>query len=120
VAESVIRAGDPVVVLINVFTVEPEHQQRLVQAWQRGTEEVMRHLPGFVSANIHRSLDGTKVVNYAQWESAEAFAASLRDPQVSGYFNELADIGTPAPTLCEVVSVHRASGDTGSSPVSRQ
>jgi hypothetical protein len=67
-AESVIRGDAPGVTLINVFTVEPENQQRLVEAWQRGTEEVMRHIPGFVSANIHRSLDGTKVVNYAQWE----------------------------------------------------
>lgn len=44
-----------------VFTVEPENQQRLVEVWQRGTDELMRHLPGFASANIHRSLDGTKV-----------------------------------------------------------
>lgn len=108
VVESVIRAGDPVVALINVFTVEPENQQRLVDAWQRGTDDLMRPLPGFVSANIHRSLDGTKVVNYAQWESAEAFATSLRDPRVRGYFQELAEIGTPAPVLCELVSVHRA------------
>lgn len=45
-----------------------------------------------------RSLDGTKVVNYAQWASREAFQAMLRHPQ--------AEIGTPAPVLCEVVSVH--------------
>ncbi len=62
--------------LINVFTVEPEDQQRLVELWQRATDEVMRHLPGFVSANAHRSLDGTKVVNYAQGESREAFDVS--------------------------------------------
>jgi quinol monooxygenase YgiN len=114
-AESVIRGDAPGVTLINVFTVEPEDQQRLVEAWQRGTEEVMRHIPGFVSANIHRSLDGTKVVNYAQWESAEAFTASLRAPEVGAYFEELANIGTPAPVLCEVVSVHRASGEHSTS-----
>lgn len=118
-AESVIRADAPVVALINVFTVEPENQQRLVEAWQRGTEEVMRHLPGFVSAAIHRSLDGTKVVNYAQWDSAEAFTASLGNPEVGRYFQELADIGTPAPVLCEVVSVHRASEETPAPQVRR-
>jgi antibiotic biosynthesis monooxygenase (ABM) superfamily enzyme len=52
--------------LINVFTVDPKDQERLVELWQEGTEEVMRHLPGFISANVHRSLDGTKVINYAQ------------------------------------------------------
>jgi heme-degrading monooxygenase HmoA len=28
---------------------------------------------GFISANIQRSLDGTAVVNYAQWKSKDAF-----------------------------------------------
>jgi Antibiotic biosynthesis monooxygenase len=68
-SESIIRADAPVVTLINVFTVDPVDQQRLVEAWGRATDDVMRHLPGFVSANLHRSLDGTKVVNYAQWEA---------------------------------------------------
>ena len=107
-AESIIRAGAPVVTLINVFTVVPENQQRLIEIWQRGTDEVMRHLPGFISANIHRSLDGTRVINYAQWESREAFQATLQHPEASAYFRELAEIGTPAPVLCEVVSVHHS------------
>jgi quinol monooxygenase YgiN len=106
VAESTIRVDAPVVTLINVFTVDPENQDRLVELWQRATEDVIRHLPGFVSANVHRSLDGTKVVNYAQWESQEAFRAMLSDPQASASVAELSEIGTPAPVLCEVVSVH--------------
>jgi quinol monooxygenase YgiN len=106
VPESTIRAGAPLVTLINVFTVDPENQQRLVELWQQATDEVMRHLPGFVSANVHRSLDGTKVVNYAQWESRDAFNAMLQNPAAGAYVSKLAEIGTPAPVLCEVVSVH--------------
>jgi quinol monooxygenase YgiN len=105
-SESIIRADAPVVTLINVFTVDPVDQQRLVELWQRATDDVMRHLPGFVSANVHRSLDGTKVVNYAQWESQEAFTAMLQNPDARPYLTELSEIGTPAPVLCEVVSVH--------------
>jgi len=105
-SESIIRADAPVVTLINVFTVDPADQQRLVELWQRATDEVMRHLPGFVSANVHRSLDGTKVVNYAQWDSHDAFTAMLRHPDAGPYLTELSEIGTPAPVLCEVVSVH--------------
>ena len=105
-SESIIRADAPVVTLINVFTVDPADQHRLVELWQRATDEVMRHLPGFVSANVHRSLDGTKVVNYAQWESQDAFTAMLRHPDAVPYLAELGEIGTPAPVLCEVVSVH--------------
>ena len=65
-------------------------------------------LPGFVSAHVHRSFDGTKVVNYAQWESQEAFTAMLQNPEAAPYLTELSEIGTPAPVLCEVVSVHNA------------
>ncbi|HEX4659891.1 MAG TPA: antibiotic biosynthesis monooxygenase family protein [Streptosporangiaceae bacterium] len=109
-SESTIRAGNPVVTLINVFTVEPEKQDRLIEVWQRSTDEVIRHLPGFVSANIHASLDGTKVVNYAQWESQEALASMLADPAAGEWLRKLAEIGTPAPVLCRVVSVHHAAG----------
>ena len=107
-SESTIRADSPVVTLINVFSVAPENQARLLGAWQRSTDEVIRHLPGFVSANIHASLDGTKVVNYAQWETREAFASMLTDPAASEWLRKLAEIGTPAPVLCRVVSVHHA------------
>ena len=105
-AETTIRVGAPLVTLINVFTVDPKDQERLVKLWQEGTDEVMRQLPGFISANVHRSLDGTQVINYAQWESVDAFTSSLRNPDVSSYFERLAQIGTPDPVLCEVVSVH--------------
>lgn len=80
---------------------------------QRGTGELMRYLPGFISANIHRSLDGSKVINYAQWESRDAFEASLRNPEVGAYFRELAEIAPPDPVLAEVVSVHRAAPRPG-------
>lgn len=107
-SETTISATSQVITLINVFTVEPGNQDRLVEAWQRSTDEVIRHLPGFVSANIHRSLDGTKVVNYAQWESPQAFTSMLSDPAARDWLDRLAEIGTPAPVLCEVVSVHHA------------
>jgi heme-degrading monooxygenase HmoA len=107
-SESIIRADAPLVTLINVFVVDPENQQRLVELWQRATDDVMRHLPGFISANVHRSFDGTKVLNYAQWRSQEAFTAMLENPEARPYLTELSEIGTPAPVLCEVVSVYHA------------
>src|SRR5699024_679468 len=57
--------------LINVFTVEPDHARQLADLLTTATEEVMRHIDGFISANIHVSTDGTRVVNYAQWRDAE-------------------------------------------------
>jgi heme-degrading monooxygenase HmoA len=81
-----------VVTLINVFTVAPEDQQRLVDVLVDATQAVMRKQPGFISANIHRSLDGTRVTNYAQWRSREAFEAMLRDREASEHMGEAAKI----------------------------
>ena len=49
--------------------MKPEDLQKLVQLLIDATEQTMKHAPGFVSASIHKSHDGTKVVNYAQWRS---------------------------------------------------
>jgi quinol monooxygenase YgiN len=73
-------ASDKPVVLINVFTVEPAKQQELVDLLTRATEDSVRHATGFVSARLHRSLDGTKVTMYAQWRCAQDYEAMRRDP----------------------------------------
>ena len=44
-----------VVTFINVFTVEPVNQQRLVDLLAKVTETSVRHAPGFVSSSLHRS-----------------------------------------------------------------
>src|SRR4051794_32440137 len=74
-----ITKDNNLVTLINVFTVRPEQQQRLVDLLVEATESVMKYQPGYVSANIHKSLDGIRVTNYAQWRSREAFEAMLKD-----------------------------------------
>lgn len=63
------------VTLVNVFTVDPDDQQALVDLLIEATEGIMQEISGFISANIHASLDGERVVNYALWESREAFEA---------------------------------------------
>lgn len=105
-----ISPGNEVVTLINVFTVEPQDQERLVKVLVEATEEVMNRQPGFVSANIHRSLDGTRVVNYAQWESQEAFEAMLEDPEANLHMQEAARIASKfEPHLYEVSFVEEAA-----------
>jgi quinol monooxygenase YgiN len=71
------------VTLINVFTLAPEDQQRLVDVLVEATQAVMRKQSGFISASIHRSLDATRVTNYAQWRSPEAFEAMLGDREAA-------------------------------------
>jgi quinol monooxygenase YgiN len=106
---STISTDKDVVTLINVFTVHPQHQQRLVEMLVEATETVMHKQPGYVSANIHKSLDGTRVTNYAQWRSREAFEAMLSNPEAAAHMEEAARIAENfEPYLYEVSFVDEA------------
>lgn len=61
------REGN-LVTLINVFETTPEQQQPLIEQWIHFTEEV-KDEPGFLGAALHKSTDGTRVINYAHWRS---------------------------------------------------
>jgi len=101
-----IRAGAPLVTLINVFTVVPERQQELIDVLVEATEGVMWHQPGFISANVHRSLDGRRVTNYAQWRGREDFEAMLRSPDAQAHMRQAADVADSfEPHLYEVAFV---------------
>jgi quinol monooxygenase YgiN len=94
------------VTLVNVFAVEPDKQQALVDLLNRATDETIRHLPGFISANIHRSLDGVRVTNYAQWRSREDFEAMLHNPAAAPHFKDAAALAISVdPHLYDVVAV---------------
>src|SRR5215208_5599109 len=104
-----IAVDNNVVTLINVFTVQPEQQQRLVDLLVEATEAVMKYQPGYVSANIHKSLDGTRVTNYAQWKSREAFEAMLTDAEANVHMQEAARVAEKfEPHLYEVSFVDEA------------
>ena len=95
-----------VITLINVLEVSPERQSALVELLEKATHEVMRHIPGFVSANIHRSLDGRYVANYAQWRSLEDFERMLANPEAQAHIREATAIAKAVPVLYHVSSIH--------------
>lgn len=102
-----IAAGRPVLTLINVYDVDPARQEELVTLLTETTDSVMRHLPGFLSVSIHRSLDGTRVANYAQWASTEAFERMLRHPEAQARVRALAGVATRvSPVVYQVSAVH--------------
>jgi heme-degrading monooxygenase HmoA len=107
--QSTIQAHAPLATLINVFTVAPERAAELAEQLRLATEETMRFVPGFISANIHVSTDGTRVVNYAQWQSADAYQAMFEDPSTREHMGRCAAIATGfEPRLYTVDSVHLA------------
>jgi len=98
----VIVAGNGIVTDINVFTVAPEKQQLLVDSLVE-TVNAARSVPGWLSASIHRSHDGTQVVNYVQYESREAAQAVLKHLAAGGYLKRNTDLGKVAPGQYDVV-----------------
>jgi quinol monooxygenase YgiN len=104
-----ILEGTDMITLINVFTVEPQNQENLIKILEQATEEVMRYLPGFISANIHRSLDGIKVVNDAQWKNKKAFEDMLQNPEAQRHMNEALRVSKSEPNLYQVVSIYNHS-----------
>lgn len=61
----------------NGIELEPSRQQELLDNIVQYLETVVKKQPGFVSSTIHKSVDGTRVVNYAQWTSPEFFKVSI-------------------------------------------
>jgi quinol monooxygenase YgiN len=92
-----------IVALINVFTVAPANQQRLVDLLTRATDGLVNNAPGFISATLHRSIDGTKVTMYAQWRSAEDYQAMRQDPGPLPFLKEALSIATFEPGMYEIV-----------------
>ena len=81
-------------VLINTFTVDPARAEDLLNALSQATEHVMRQQPGFISASLHVSRDGTHVANYAQWRSQADLDAMMRDPAAKAHMREAGGMAT--------------------------
>ena len=99
------------VVLINVFTVEPTNQQRLVDLLTRATDGSVNRAPGFISATLHRSVDGTKVTMYARWQSAEAYQAMRQNPGPQPFLEEALTIARFEPAMYEIVRTFEPVGE---------
>jgi hypothetical protein len=97
-----IIAGNGVITQVNVFTTTPDKQQPLIDLlieaanWARPT-------PGWMSASLHRSLDGTRVVNYAQCSDIVSWQAVMERLKEGDFFARNKSFGTAAPGLYDVV-----------------
>src|SRR5437868_6552555 len=100
-----IVANSPVTTAITLFTVAPENQQRLVGLLVHAAEEIAQSQPGFISINVHKSLDQTHVISYSQWESRQAFDEILQNATVIPHVQAILKIATIEPNFYEVVAV---------------
>jgi heme-degrading monooxygenase HmoA len=73
-SSDVLEIAEPsgVIAMINVLSTDPSRRDQLMDVWRKGAERFWENMPGAVAAALHRSEDGMRLVNYAQWTSGEA------------------------------------------------
>jgi heme-degrading monooxygenase HmoA len=100
--------GGQYATFINTFRCDSENQAEVVQINIDIVDEVASNFPGFLSASVHRSIDGTRVINYLQWESAEHLAAMQRSEEFQVIGRRFAGLIEFDPHQCEVVHIREA------------
>jgi heme-degrading monooxygenase HmoA len=69
----------------------------------------MAKQPGFVSVNLHRSKDGSHVVNYIQWTNPEKLKAAHHSPEFRKQWPRFGELVQEIePCLYDVVHVEAA------------
>jgi len=90
------------VTVINKFSVEPENHKRLLQLLD-DLRAVVEKQPGFISANVHKSFEGTRIVSYAQWNTKEDYQAVYTNSDAKFILEEIKKISKFSWNLYEVV-----------------
>ena len=98
-----ISKNNDIITVIVIFAVEPERQQELIDAIAQFVETAVKHQPGFVSSSIHKSIDGLRVMNYAQWRSQQDFAAFVNNSEMRHIGAKLAEFRVHESHIYEVV-----------------
>jgi len=93
---------------ITTVKLPPGHQQEVLNLMIERAR-FMATQPGFVSINLHRSKDGSHLVNYIQWTNPEKLKAAHQSPEFRKkwpQFGELAEEIDPG--LYEIVHTEAA------------
>jgi heme-degrading monooxygenase HmoA len=93
---------------ITQITVVAVEQGRLAEAISLMKERAryMAQQPGFMSIILHRSVDGTRIVNYIQWQSRDLLEKAHHTPEFRAKWQAFANITTDiAPDLYEIEEV---------------
>jgi len=75
-----IRENTGIVTQITTVKLPPDNQDEVLNLMAERAR-FMATQPGFISVNLHRSKDGSHVVNYIQWANAEKLSAAHHSPE---------------------------------------
>lgn len=98
-----------IITQITTVKVEPENQSEVLQLMTERAR-FMAKQPGFVSVSLHRSADGSHIVNYVQWANRDKLTAAHHNPEFRAQwprFGELVE--NVQPCLYDVVLIEAAA-----------
>jgi quinol monooxygenase YgiN len=91
-----------VTTLVNVFTVEPDNQPKVLALLQEGIETLFSKMPGWISTNLLKSRDGRQVVVYSQWRDDKDIDAFRQDPRMKPYLQRFGALAKHEAFTCDV------------------
>ena len=81
-----------VTTLINILTVEPENQQKLIELLRDSTKNVVSKLGGWISTSFITATDQRHVVIYSQWRDLASVEAMQTNPGMVADFPRIASL----------------------------
>jgi quinol monooxygenase YgiN len=108
VMSTTIAVTKEVTTLINIFTVEPENQQKLIELLRASTENVVSRLDGWISTSFIAARDQRHVVIYSQWRDLASVEAMRANPDMAAYFPKIAALAAFDSFAGDVVYNHHA------------
>ena len=88
------------VVLINVYRCQPDKQDVLMEHLT-SLVRAQRDLEGYISATLHRGIDGKVAAVHSLWRSREDWKAMSRHPSIAIRMDPIMAIATFEPHLYE-------------------
>lgn len=93
------------VVLVNLFTVDPNDQEALIDAW-KADALFMKAQQGYISTQLHKAVgDSCMYLNYAVWDSVADFRAAFANPEFQNALSHYPSSAVTAPHLFEKIAV---------------
>jgi heme-degrading monooxygenase HmoA len=103
-----IRPNDDLVTQITTVKVPPDNQSEVLQLMTERAR-FMATQPGFISVSLHRSEDGSHVVNYVQWKDRKQLETAHHSPEFRKQWPRFGQLIEEAePCLYEVAHVEAA------------
>jgi heme-degrading monooxygenase HmoA len=93
---------------INIATVEPENQPKLVQLLREATDNMFSKMPGWISTSILKGKDGRRVFIYSQWRSPADIEAFRKDPNIARYLQVITALAKFEAVACDVIYAEHA------------